>query len=441
MVDFCKVIYNYGQLNVLPMFPDPPHFEKSLPTIFPDKTFGSEGIVTTQIGDSSDAHCALLQSDGKIVVAGGTATRQDNGTFRNDGFVLARYMPNGDLDSAFGQSGIVVTGVGAFQNGARAITIQIESKIVAVGTSRTDRSGCFTLARYDLDGSLDVDFGQNGVVITRVGDAAEAKAIVIQPDGKIIVAGTSCGDRSSPKSTYHFALARYTDRGELDDTFGSGGIVITAFAGHSDFANAVALQSDGGIVSAGACETRHGWGFALARYNSHGTLDASFGQSGKVMLDWGIGGENWIAALGLQSDGKLVAVGRFHNGTSYIFALARFNGDGQLDRSFGDDGTVTASIGNTGMAYANTLVIQSDGKLVCGGYADGHFALTRHNTDGTLDATFGRDGLGITDFGSGNGIQALLLQADGALVAVGEANTEPGNVFAIARYPTTHADT
>lgn len=195
-----RVYYSYGKLGIAPAMDDPVVRSVAPPTLKPDPAFGVRGTATTAIGDASDAHCVVLQPDNKVVVAGGTATRRSNGTLRNEGFALARYTADGELDATFGDGGIVVTaGVGAFQGGAYALALQPDGKIVAGGTSRKERTGLFALARYEPDGSLDRRFGEGGKAELTIGDNAELHDLALQPDGKIVVAGTSRNERDLPQ--------------------------------------------------------------------------------------------------------------------------------------------------------------------------------------------------------------------------------------------------
>ncbi len=266
-------------------------------------------------------------------------------------------------------------------------------------------------------GDLDPSFGSSGKVTTDFGGSDAASAVAIQTDGRIVAAGRSgSGD---------FALARYNVDGSLDPTFGSSGMVMTDFGG-SDAASAVAIQPDGRIVTAG----RSGSGdFALARYNADGSLDPSFGSGGKVTTDFG--GFDLALGVALQSDGKIVAAGQ--GGSSFDFALARYNADGSLDTSFGSGGKVTTDFGV--FEAATAVAIQRDGKIVATGstFSSGfqQFALARYNADGSLDTSFGSGGIVTTDFGFGSGFGgALAIQSDGKIVAAGRA----GSDFVVARY-------
>jgi uncharacterized delta-60 repeat protein len=391
-----------------------------------DGSFGTGGIVITNLGDFTASRALALQSDGKIVVFG------DNALF----FLLARYNSNGTLDTGFGNNGIESTQISnAFGCNGFDVAIQPgDGKIVAVGVSRSIPLGAdFAMARYHEKGSLDISFDDDGIVTTDwPGGPDVCNAVVIQPDGKIVVAGGCAGD---------FALARYNPDGSLDASFGNGGRVITDFVGGADRAQAVALQADGKIVAAGLSSPLFQLvrtDFALARYNTDGSLDASFDGDGKVTTDFA-GDDDEVRAVALQGDGKIVAAGGTFFGRQ--FALARYNTDGILDTTFDGDGKLVTSLGSdSGSAYG--IVIQpGDGKLVAAGGADADFGLVRYNPDGSLDLSFDGDGKVATSFMVRDRARAIGLQPDGKIVAAGFA--QPGFTegtgngdFALARYNT-----
>ncbi len=193
------------------------------------------------------------------------------------------------------------------------------------------------LAARAASGDLDATFGTGGKVTTDfAGNDDEAHGIAVQADGKLVTVGVAKTSRSND-----FALARYNPNGSLDATFGTGGKVTTDFAGNDDAAFAVVLQSDGKIVVAGEAKTSRNQDFALARYNANGSLDATFGTGGKVMTDFN-GDDDAAFALVLQPDGKLVAAGEAKTSRNQDFALARYNANGSLDATFGTGGKVTS---------------------------------------------------------------------------------------------------
>jgi uncharacterized delta-60 repeat protein len=370
-----------------------------------------------------NASAVALQGDGKIVTAG----HADTGT--QGDFALARYNPDGSLDPTFGTGGTVTTAFPSYfgsYDAAYAVALQGDGKIVAAGDTDTGGGGAFALARYNPNGSLDPTFGRGGTVTTAFGTPYDAAyAVALQGDRKIIVAGnTDTGTRGA------FALARYNSDGSLDPTFGTGGTVTTAFGTSHDAAYAVALQGDGKIVAAGFTQTAtqpplHT--FALARYNSDGSLDVTFGTGGRVTTAFGMSG-SLANAVALQGDGKIVAAGDTDIGTQGAFALARYNPDGSLDPTFGTGGTVTTAFG-TSSSSANAVALQGDGKIITAGVTETApgayvFALARYNPDGHLDATFGTDGTVTTAFGTIIAEAfAVALQGDGKIVAAGL--TEP----------------
>jgi uncharacterized delta-60 repeat protein len=288
----------------------------------------------------------ILQPDGKLI-AGGHKLNLLSG---DDDFALARYNPDGRLDSHFGSGGTVTTDFGGDETIA-GLVLQPDGRIVAAGRitltflSQTN----FALARYNSDGSLDASFGAQGFVSTDFnGNADEAWAAVLQPDGKIVAAG-SADNGAVPKS----ALARYNPDGAIDPTFGSGGRVLTDF-GDVSLISALALQPDGKLVAAGADFDRgiEAFNFALSCYNPDGSLDVSFGSGGKISAtDFHRNGSR-AYAIALQPDGRVIAGG----GASVGLALARYLGDASQP-DFGISiipSTTTVSRGDKGSIVVNT---------------------------------------------------------------------------------------
>ncbi len=233
---------------------------------------------------------------------------------------------DGTLDETFGTGGKVTTDFGGTE-GARAMVRQPDGKILVVGGTSNGSNHDFALARYWPNGSLDSSFGGgDGLVTTGFGIGIDvAAAVVLQPDGRILVAGTSYNG-----SSYDFALARYDEYGDLDMVFGISGKVTTDFAGGNDNGRAIVLQSDGGIVVAGESIAGSTVNFALTRYDKYGILDPEFGAGGKVTTDFG-GDFDYCYAVVLQPDGKLVVAGEAWTGSNYDFALARYGwSDGEI---------------------------------------------------------------------------------------------------------------
>ena len=296
------------------------------------------------------------------------------------------------------------------------MALQADGKIVAAGTSSVGPgggtlAGNFALARYNANGTLDTSFSADGKQTSDFGADDEANGVVLQVDGKIVAAG---GTGNFGTGTVNFALARYNVDGTLDTSFSGNGRQTTDFGG-SDFASGVALQGDGKIVAVGAGDSD----FALARYDdADGSLDTSFSGDGKTTTDFGFN-IDVAAAVALQGDGKIVAVGAGDDD----FALARYNTDGTLDTSFSGDGMETTDFAASDTATG--VALQADGKIVAVGTLDTAFfgvpkmALARYNTDGTLDTSFSGDGKQTTNFAGEERATDVAIQADGKIVAVG----------------------
>jgi uncharacterized delta-60 repeat protein len=395
-----------------------------------DPTFDGDGKVRTDFIQGLDiSNAVAVQADGRVVAAGRAGPPPNAGP---SDFALARYNSNGSLDPTFDGDGKVTTDFGGGGDEARAVAIQGDGKIVAAGSGVF---GSLALARYNADGSLDPTFDGDGRVTTS--GLGAGLALAIQGDGKIVAAGFGGGD---------FTLARYNPDGSLDPTFDGDGMVTTDFAGSTDRANALAIRGDGRIVAAGFALVSGTDDFAVARYNSDGSLDPTFDGDGKVTTDFG-GTVDQARAVAIQGDGKIVAVGctdcSGDPGIS-VFALARYNAEGSLDTTFDADGKVTTDFPHEifpGRDAAFGAVIQRDGRIVAVGCADcftaaSDFALTRYRTDGSLDPNFSGDGKVRTDFVGVRDIAfAVTIQGDGKVVAAGctWCNTTSAD-FALARY-------
>ncbi len=362
-----------------------------------DATFGTDGQVTTGFGGGTGdyAAAAAIQPDGRIVVAGWTSDGSDAD------FALARYTAAGKLDATFGAGGKVTTGFGGGSaDYAAAVAIQPDGRIVVAGWTSDGGGADFALARYTAAGDLDASFSGDGRVTTAFSSSSDlATAVAIQPDGRIVVAGWT-----SDGSDADFALARYTAAGNLDATFGAGGKVTTGFGGGSaDYAAAVAIQPDGRIVVAGSAADGDA-DFALARYTAAGNLDATFGAGGKVTTGLGSGTADEATTIAIQDNGRIVVAGWTSDRGDADFALARYTAAGDLDASFSGDGWATEEVSTGTGDYARAVAVQTDGRIVTAvetqDRGDFDFALARYTAGGTLDPAFGTDGrvvLGETD--------------------------------------------
>ena len=410
-----------------------------------DTSFGAGGTVTTSIDNGSDGdyggdeiYAVSLQSDGKIIVAGGAGT---SSWYLQR--IVARYNTDGSLDTSFGSGGSVLHGDEGTGNVFLASVVQPDDKIVAVGRYKDK----FTVSRYLIDGSLDSDFGVGGIVNTDVVEHNEdnAFAVTLQSDGKIIVGGNTYDNSQVPHSM-NFALVRYNYDGSLDTSFGTNGKVVTDFYGQQDGIHALAVQPDGRILAAGfnfqGNERRN---FAIARYTYNGSLDTSFGTGGKVATDlisdgWDTpqSGEEEIHSIFVLNDGKILVGGSTNSGGQQL-ALAKYHVDGSLDSSFGNNGIV-----KTEALTKTAIALQDDGKIVATGFTSkpglgNGFGVARFNSDGSLDTGFGDNGETGTSIGDREDhIYTLAIQPDGKIIVAGGATNmgKRGAVtsFALARY-------
>ena len=338
------------------------------------------------------------------------------------------YASDGDLDLAFGIGGKVTTDFFFRSDGANAVAIQPDGKIVAAGWSNYD----FALARYNVDGSSDPTFGVGGKVTT-IFDIPETRwalpsALAIHADGKIVGAGIS----SDRFDEYNGILVRYNSDGSLDATFGLGGVLIT-----NVFYRSVVIQSDGKLIGAGYVYTQNGVQFALERYNSDGSADATFGAEGLVTMTFPGYMASTASSVAIQPDGKIVGGGaatyRLGQGYYSDFVLARYNKDGSLDCSFGYLGRVIESTSEDFWRSADLhqLIIQPDGKILTAGtVSPGPPANVGPHHNGSLDTTFGPGGVVTTEFDGSAAAAKTAIQPDGKIVAVGYSGTD----FALARY-------
>jgi uncharacterized delta-60 repeat protein len=397
-----------------------------------DPTFGTGGVVTSDFGGADTGRKVLVQPDGKIVV---TASRLTAGVLtanaRADA-VLARYNPNGSVDQGFGES-LQNMRSGRFvvpdeRNPVPALLP--DGKILVSLTQNV----VFALRRFTPDGLPDTSFGMQGLVtafIGGLGDTDEARAMAVQPDGKVVVAGLVRGafnpiTHSTPPP--RVALARFNPDGSFDTTFGGGG---QAFIGTSDLPYGLAIQADGGIVVAatfhdGSTSAAQG---GLIRVLANGTLDPAFGTGGRVTTGFSKLEE---FPAGLALDGTSIVASGTVDARTQEFGLVRFLPTGTLDPTFGTSGRVSTDLVGPVNSEANGAARQPDGKLVVAGTSSNRFvssfAVARFNPDGGLDATFGAGGQVLLTF-SANGndeAHAVAVQPDGKLLVAGVAGGPAG---------------
>ena len=409
-----------------------------------DPSFGLDGKARVDFGDFSEGEATALAPDGKIVMAG-RAAHYPPGV----NLAVTRLTADGTLDQSFSGDGMQTVPIG-FADHGKDVAVQPDGKIVVVGVANgATVSTDLAVARLNSDGSLDTTFSGDGIVTSsfgRYGDFEFGSAVAIQPNGRIVVAGSV----TNPPDTQRFLLVRYLPDGELDPSFSDDGWQATAFAGSDARVQAIELLANGKIVAAGATGPSRGSDFALARYDADGSLDTGFGDNGRQLTDFG--GIDQAHALAIQPDGRIVLAGDSQAGGDGEFALARYFAGGAPDPSFSGDGRQMTDFGEPAPGFfgvqgtvdgAYGVAIQADGKIVAGGddesaggLPQNDMALARYAPDGSLDSSFSDDGLQTTDLGGNEQIRDLVLQNGRPLVA---GNTDAGSGpaqfdFVLARY-------
>ncbi len=309
---------------------------------------------------------------------------------------------------------------------SQAGVLQSDGKVVVVGNATIGNSQQFLVNRYNTDGSFDSSFSSNsnGLVTTAIGSSAQATSIALQSDGNLVVAGFALLDNSA-----QFAVARYNTDGSLDTTFGqnSSGIVTQAVGGGCS-AYSCALQTDGNIIVAGAGVLNGVSQFILMRFTSAGILDTTFGAGGIVTTQIGIGA--CAQSVVIQSNGQIIVGGFARINSAWEVALARYNTDGTLDNSFGINGIVTTVSGSE--SALNCIVLDANENIIGVGYSDTNTFIARYASSGSLDTTFGASGITLQTVGSTALANAVALQADGSLVVTGFSDSN----LAVLQYTT-----
>ena len=399
-------------------------------SIFPqagtlDATFGNGGIALTEFKDRSEAYSVGVQSDNKIVVVGClfdwvTSTK----------FLLVRYNSDGSLDSTFGINGISTTPIGYHSSYARSSIIQHDDKILVAGFTFNNNDADFAVIRYKADGVLDSTFGINGISTTPIGVSDdEAFSIALQSDTNIIVAG-SCFNGND----WDFGLIRYNPKGSVDSTFGINGTVITDFGLTNDEAKNIAIQVDGKILVAGFKNLSD---FALVRYDQNGNLDGIFGEDGIIITDIDSSSDR-AYSIALQND-KILLAGQTLVGKNWNFAVVRYNLNGTVDTTFAKKGFVITSIGDySDLAYS--MVVQKDKKILVTGNSysektNDNFVLVRYNSDGSLDTTFGINGIVTTIIDSTKmDLARMVTLQNEKIIVIGYSPYSFGSPFIVVRY-------
>ncbi len=369
-----------------------------------DPSFSGDGKKTINFGGTDVARVVLVKPNGKIIVAGGGAAASS--------FCVARLRTNGALDTTFGSGGKRVIDFGGASESAYGAALQPDGKIVLAGDSDLR----VAVARLHPDGALDTTFSGDGKKTFAWGALSRAMAVVVLPDGRLLLAGFSGPEGGD------IQVARLKSNGALDPTFGTGGKAPVDFGG-DDFGLAMARQANGRILVAGRSSAG---GAVVARLRANGTLDPGFDGDGRLTLPGG----GSVSAVLVQPDQKIVVAGNADGDET--MTVTRLHPDGSPDLGFAGTGTTTIDFGPLD-DLAGGAVLQPDGKIVVAGYtqADEEVAVARINGDGSLDAAFGAAGKATVDFGVATFGNAVALQPDGRIVVAGQESG--ADDFAVAR--------
>jgi len=392
----------------------------------PDPSFGTGGFrdLPADIGWSQSGLGLALMPDGRVVVAGASTS-----STAVPSWVVFRTLPDGRPDNSFGVAGTVVSPFpnalpGMTGGDANAVVVQPDGKVIVVGTANGGflPADDWVIARYNPNGTLDTAFGNGGFFRYEMPTDRSAWLydVALQPDGKIVVTGSG---------TFNFAVARLTADGQLDPTFGVGGVAThdVGPAGSQQYPTTLAVQADGKILVAGWTSTTNT--VRVARLNADGSLDSTYGVGGVAVLPVAGGRASVIA---IQPDGKALVAGYGHTGGGRSdWMLARITTGGAPDPTFSGDGVSLLEF--TGESdTVNDLAVLPDGRILVGGVVavganNSRMAFARYLPDGRLDPSFGRGGT-YTAPASGialNEVYALAVQADGRILAVTDLFT-PG---------------
>lgn len=415
-----------------------------------DASFGDNGKVSTGFSTANNrANAVAIQPDGKIIMGGfaHTANTVNSWEKDSDNFILVRYNADGNIDNTFGYMGKVMTDFYPFfinntrNSAVYTIRLQSDGKILAYGNAGSET----IVARYNSNGSLDINFGTNGIIRCNSGPVEGNNSLTIQPDGKIVVLGIQWTQPALNVWNSQFVVERYNSDGSIDTSFATDGKAITTFIAGYNMPKAITMQADGKILVVGTSSNSLNY-LAIARYTVNGVLDTTFDGDGKVISPI-IGSASFVTA---HEDGKvLVAATTFSSNvapTIASFTLLQYNSNGTPDGTFDGDGIATNPFDANDASY-NTISVseQPDGKFLVTTSADPYgsygnpddFVIRRYNSNGTVDFSFGVNGKAVTTPQPGFNIaKSVTIQADGKILVVGYSRTLPSEQYSsnLVRY-------
>ncbi|CAN5779365.1 hypothetical protein BH10BAC2_BH10BAC2_44970 [soil metagenome] len=392
-----------------------------------DHSFGEQGKILNPVLNSTCSGI-VLQNDGKIITAG-EGRDESTGEY---GLMVVRFNNDGTLDESFGTKGrVIINNIeGASVFNFYALSIQSNGKILVTSSVKKQETDYdIAVVRLNSDGSFDNSFNENGIVITNFSYKDFPNKIFVQQDGKILVAGSRQNNQSKFLSWF---VIRYLTDGSFDETFGVNGVVFTEFITATDLSG-INIQPDNKIILGGSYSS-FSRTYIMVRYLSNGIVDSSFGELGVAKLRLPEVEQNYsdLADIALQPDGKIAATGSAGD-INYRMSIARFESNGLVDSSFGINGYTVLPMGR-GYSRGQTVKVMPDKKIVVTGiYIDGQntgFAAAKFNSNGTFDSSFGENGLAVTGFDVEDaGAETGIVQDDGKIIVAGTAYPENGPPF------------
>lgn len=379
-----------------------------------DPTFGTNGIVTTNFNLGTSLTKLILLPNSQILAIGSTIINE------KETIVIVKYNSNGSLDINFGFNGIVTTPMLSAIDVIDAAT-QNSEKIIVIGNNGSDT----VAVRYNSNGSLDTTFGNNGILNIPIVNIQNVKCIAIQSDDKILLGGqTNSGG---------FFIARLNSDGTIDPTFGSGTGIVNYL--NSAISICLAIQLDGKIIISGNSNTISGTEILIARLNTDGSLDKSFNNTGIVIVN--ISNFDFATSEIIQPDGKILSAGFVIMDNLKFPIIIRLNVDGSFDNTFGNNGIIM--LGSINGSF-DSIGLQNDGKIIASGTGnDGlttKFLTVRMNPNGAIDINYGRRGIVLTDVGgnSTNSVKSMIIDPSNNLATVGGCSPCGQHSFKLVRY-------
>lgn len=393
-----------------------------------DTTYDVNGRVLTNytpsvyIPDSS-----IIQPDGKVVLMGRYGIPSSGNKI-----ALTRHNTDGSIDTSFGNNGLVFNDINNSGHGyANGIVLQTDGKLIVCGYFRNSATSIsLLLVRYNSNGSMDNNFGTNGVLIL-AGVEMEGFSIKIQPDNKIVVGGQTVGSQ--------IALVRLNPNGTLDTNFGFNGMVTTAINNNTNYCGlaSISILDNGSIIGVGGYQLNLLYSASvIVKYDSNGVLDSAFGNNGVVVTDVNPQSDSFKTQA-IQQDGKIIAAGFIANNPGATAVIVRYNTDGSLDNSFGNSGIFTPTV--SGGSGVLSMLLQPDNKIIISGSQSldwlGNYFIARLLSNGTLDTEFNNEGYNVGNFGNvGTTFNSVLMQQDGKLIATGFTQIGNDGYSTIARF-------